>query len=94
MLRDGSNKTDASSRLNSQLPITAKLEYADQVIENSGSVGELEKEVAAFLVKLDKQTGGWRWLVSWLIPPVGLAFATFTLIWRALRSQSRRKKSQ
>lgn len=94
MIRDGSNKPDASARLNSQLPITKKLEYADQIIENSGSIAELENEVVAFLNKLDKQVGGWWWLACWLIPPVGLTSAGFTLILRALRSNFRRKKSQ
>ena len=85
MKRDGSSREDASARLNSQLPISDKLEYADLIIENSGSVQELEHEVAAFVEKMKRETGGWRWLVSWLIPPIGLASAGTTIIWRKLK---------
>lgn len=84
MRRDGSSKEDASARLNSQLPISDKLQYADIVIENSGTVQELEREVDAFVKKLRKQTGGLRWLMSWLIPPLGLASAGTTLMWRRI----------
>jgi dephospho-CoA kinase len=92
MKRDNSTREEASARLDAQLPISTKLEYADRIVENSGTVAELESEVTAFVEKLNKQTGGWRWLISWLIPPAGLAFAAFTLGWRLARFETRRKK--
>jgi len=92
MKRDGFSREDASARLNSQLPISEKLEYADHIIENSGSIAELEQEVVVFLKKLDKEVGGWRWLVSWLIPPVGLALAAYSLLWKTLKRLDRKHK--
>jgi dephospho-CoA kinase len=94
MARDGSTHEEASARLNSQIPISDKIKYADHVIDNSGSIAELNREVSAFLKKLEKEIGGWRWLVSWLIPPLGFTFAAYYLIRKALeRSKSKQLKS-
>ncbi|KAF8195120.1 dephospho-CoA kinase-domain-containing protein [Pholiota molesta] len=88
MQRDGSSKEDASSRLNSQLPITEKVAYADVVIDNSGSKQELQAHVENLIRKLDERAG-WSWRLSWLIPPFGLLSAVSTLMWRRI---ARRKK--
>ncbi|KAJ3573378.1 hypothetical protein NP233_g2472 [Leucocoprinus birnbaumii] len=87
MLRDNSNETDASARLNSQIPITKKIEYADIVIDNSGTKDELEAKVTAFIEKMNKGTGGLRWLMSWIVPPIGLISALWTLGWRNMFSR-------
>jgi dephospho-CoA kinase len=93
MKRDGSSREEASARLNSQLPISDKMDYADMIIENSGSIQELEQEVATFVKKLRKEIGGLRWLVSWLIPPLGLASAGITIMCRRLAKSKRGSKS-
>ena len=88
--RDGSTREDASSRLNSQLPITEKLSYADQVVENSGTLIELETETQLLINKLTRESGGLVWLLCWLIPPVGIFFALKSLAWRRLKRGRRR----
>ncbi|KAE9386149.1 CoaE-domain-containing protein [Gymnopus androsaceus JB14] len=83
MLRDNSSVEDASSRLNSQIPIDDKLNYADERIDNSGGVEELNAKVDAFVEEL-REEAGWSWLVSWLIPPYGILSAASMLAWRAV----------
>jgi len=82
MLRDNSSETDASARLNSQLPITKKVEYADIVIDNSGTKAQLDQQAAAFVEKTNKSAGGARWLFNWLVPPAGVVSALWTLMSR------------
>ncbi|KAF9220197.1 CoaE-domain-containing protein, partial [Gyrodon lividus] len=84
MFRDNSTRADASSRLNSQLPITSKVAYADIVIDNSGTLTDLEGEVMSCIGKLERAVG-WGWLMNWLVPPVGVLSAVWCLAWRALR---------
>lgn len=47
--RDNCSTDDALSRINSQMKQEDKIKYADYVIDNSGSLDELEKEVYIFL---------------------------------------------
>jgi len=84
MARDNSTHADASSRLNSQLPITSKVPHADIVIDNSGTPADLKGEVMSCIGKLERAVG-WGWLLSWLVPPVGLLSALWCLACRALR---------
>ena len=42
MDRDKSSRDDAQKRINAQMPLTEKVRKADIVIDNSGSVTELE----------------------------------------------------
>lgn len=84
MGRDKSTRADASSRLNSQLSITSKVAYADLVIDNSGSLTDLDGEMMSCLGKLER-AAGWGWMVSWLLPPVGLLSAVWCLSWRAFK---------
>jgi len=79
MKRDKSTREDAASRLNSQLPITEKLSYADNVVENSGTLMELETETQLLVNKLNRNSGGFTWLLCWLIPPVGILFGLKSL---------------
>ncbi|PIL24332.1 hypothetical protein GSI_14085 [Ganoderma sinense ZZ0214-1] len=90
MNRDNSTREDASARLNSQLPITEKIKYADLVIDNSGTQQELEREIGAIIKKL-RDAAGWSWRLSWLFPPWGVASAIWMLSWRALRRSQRHK---
>ena len=93
MKRDGSTREEASSRLNSQLPIAEKLPYADYVVENSGTLIELEKETQLLVNKLTRESGGFTWLLCWLIPPVGVLFGLNSLAWKWVK-RYRRKASK
>ncbi|KAI9570432.1 P-loop containing nucleoside triphosphate hydrolase protein [Boletus coccyginus] len=87
MARDKSAHADASSRLNSQFPIISKIAYADFVIDNSGSLTDLDGEVISCVGKLERVVGC-GWMVSWLLPPVGLLSALWCLSWRAFRRKT------
>ncbi|KAJ3774287.1 CoaE-domain-containing protein [Lentinula raphanica] len=91
MLRDNSNKDDALSRLNSQIPIDDKLKYADDRIDNAGGIEELKAKVDEFVERLKKEAG-WTWVLSWLIPPYGIASAACILAWRAIWRFSKLKR--
>jgi len=88
--RDGSTREDAYSRLNSQLPIGEKLPYADYVVENSGTLIELETETQLLIKKLTRESGGFVWLLCWLIPPIGILFGLQTLAWKWIKRDRRR----
>lgn len=91
MGRDKSSSEDASARLNSQLPIMQKVEYADIVIDNSGSLQDLEQQFHSCVVKLER-TAGWSWRLGRFFPPFALISALWTLAWKAVK-RSRRRKS-
>lgn len=95
MRRDASTRDDARARLLAQFPIKDKLEYADVVLDNSGTQAELEVQVDEFARRLYLE-GGWSWRIKWLIPPLGLLSAVGTLIWRRVKRarRSRRKAEQ
>lgn len=94
MKRDRSSREAALSRLNSQMPITEKLQYADIVLDNSGSLQDLESQIDSFLRRINDEVG-WSWKLSWWIPPFGFLSAVSTLLWRALaRSRARDKKER
>ncbi|KAJ7663033.1 CoaE-domain-containing protein [Mycena rosella] len=82
MQRDNSSREDASSRLNSQLAIADKVQYADHVVDNSGSLEELEAHVDS-LVRVLNREAGWTWRFSWIFPPWGIFSAMWMLAWRA-----------
>lgn len=92
MKRDGSTREDASSRLNSQLPIGEKLPYADHVVENSGTLMELEVETQLLVKKLTRESGGFTWLLGWLIPPFGILFGLNSLAWKWSKRSRRASK--
>ncbi|KAL4068138.1 dephospho-CoA kinase [Scleroderma citrinum] len=81
MSRDNCSRAEASPRLNSQLPITSKISYADIVIDNSGTRSELEDQVELCVKRL-KRVAGSTWVVSWLFPPFGLLSAGWTILLR------------
>ena len=51
MARDGLSEAEARSRINSQMPLTEKIAYADVIIDNSGTVEELEQQIIQALEK-------------------------------------------
>lgn len=82
MARDHSSRDEALSRIRSQMPITDKVVYANIIIENSGSLQDVENQVDAFVKKMHK-AAGWSWRWSWLFPPFAVISALLTLIWNA-----------
>lgn len=92
MQRDSSSLEDATSRLNSQLPIAEKVPYADIVIDNSGSPQELDAQVNAIIHKLDSEMG-WLWWVGYILPPVSLFSAIWVLATRYLSSKESLRKA-
>lgn len=45
MERNNFSKEEALSRINSQMPMVDKLKFADIIIDNGGSIGDLEKKL-------------------------------------------------
>ncbi|CAA0828191.1 Dephospho-CoA kinase [Striga hermonthica] len=54
MLRDGSTSEEAKSRINAQMPLDLKKSKADIVIDNSGSLGDLNERFEEVLVHVSK----------------------------------------
>jgi dephospho-CoA kinase len=52
MLRDGASAAQVEARIGAQLSLEAKKKFADLVIDNSGSLGNTKKQVAAAWAKL------------------------------------------
>ena len=95
MKRDGSTREAAMARLNAQLPLSDKLAYADQVIDNSGSPQDLQNQVDAIVKTLTARTG-WSWRLFWLLPPLGLLIGAWSLIWRNItlpKGQRKRRRT-
>lgn len=73
---------DARARIASQAPLSSKLVYADYIIDNSGDLAELDRQVGDVVNKLKRQTNWITWLACWLIPPFGLFKGAMTIFWR------------
>ncbi|GER24744.1 dephospho-CoA kinase family [Striga asiatica] len=54
MLRDGSTAKEAQSKINAQMPLDLKKSKADIVIDNSGSLGDLNERFEEVLVQVSK----------------------------------------
>lgn len=94
--RNGLTRNAAKSRLSSQMTLKSKLPFADHVIDNSGQLIDLEKEVERLVWKFEKSINRLIWLVNWLLPPIGIIKGLFTIGWRVWIkpiSKSRRKKT-
>ncbi len=52
MRRDGLTREDAAARIQAQMPIADKLEYADSVIDNSGSLEGTRRQVEDLWARL------------------------------------------
>ncbi|KIY47201.1 CoaE-domain-containing protein [Fistulina hepatica ATCC 64428] len=90
MQRDGSTREDALSRLNAQMSIEQKVAYADVLIDNSGSLEDVDDKVDALVTHLDRLSG-WHWRLYWLVPPLGLIVAVATVARRILRPNKFRR---
>ena len=51
------------------------------MIDNSGEQKELDGQVRRVIDKL-RRHAGWTWIVSWLLPPVGLLSGALTIFYR------------
>lgn len=87
--RDGTTEEDARNRLSAQMPIGSKAAFADIAIDNNGDTEALRSHVVKLARLLDKKAGK-AWRVSWLVPPVALLFALFSILRRQLYGPARR----
>jgi hypothetical protein len=67
--RDGAGEAAAAARVAAQMPLAAKLRAADYVIDNNGSLQDLEAAVAALAPRLRPAGGAARGLLT---SPLGL----------------------
>ena len=87
----------AQARISSQLPMSAKLGYATQVIDNSGTLQDLTAQVDRLVRRWRAQQGGptgWWWRLCWLLPPLGLVAGGICLLqnwWNAKKRSGRRR---
>jgi len=84
MARDKSTEDAAMARIQSQMSISEKTKFADEVIDNSGELAEIEEKVTLLLRKLNAHVK-WTWRLEWLIPPFGLLAASWTLLSRSMQ---------
>jgi len=52
MRRDGISRSDAEARLRAQMPIADKLDYADSIVDNSGSLEDTRRQVEDLWARL------------------------------------------
>jgi len=52
MARSGLSAAEVGARIAAQMPLAVKKQYADVILDNSGSVADLEKQVAAALTRI------------------------------------------
>ncbi|BGP20727.1 hypothetical protein JCM10213_001029 [Rhodosporidiobolus nylandii] len=79
--RNNLSLADAQSRLCAQMPLSSKLVFADYVIDNSGPLNDLDAQVERVVGKL-RARAGWSWVLSWLVPPVGIVRGLLRMGWR------------
>lgn len=85
MKRDSSTEEEASSRLNSQLPLSEKVKYADIIIDNTGSLDNLKLRVDEVLLGLERHAGSFWWRLEWVLPPFAVLMALRVIAWRYLK---------
>jgi dephospho-CoA kinase len=75
-------KEDAEARIKSQMSMQEKRTRADYVIDNEGTLQDLERNVDALL----EQIRPWQVvsLLEWLVPPFGLTMGIWTLLSKRL----------
>lgn len=55
MKRDGSSRELAKKIIDSQMSLTEKIKIADYIIENSGTIDELENKIKVILAEIDRK---------------------------------------
>jgi dephospho-CoA kinase len=78
--RNSMSQQDAEARIASQMPLEQKSKLADVVINNDGTLEELENKVAV-VEQLQLRRG--RWLHSTAFSPAGVAIALI-LLWHVI----------
>jgi dephospho-CoA kinase len=74
-------REQALQRIQSQLPLEHKRKRADYILDNRGTVEELEVQVDHVVSRLQQATPLW-WVRLCQLPPVGVVTATLTLFYR------------
>lgn len=85
---------DARARIASQAPLSSKLVYADHVIDNSGNMADLDKQVEDVVQKLRGSVAWYTWLACWLLPPFGLLKGLATMVYRLYFKKVGQKKTR
>ena len=78
--RNNMTSEDAEARIAAQMPAEQKSKLADVILNNDGTLEELQTKVAV-IEQLQLRQG--RWLHLILLSPIGVA-ATLSLLWRFL----------
>ncbi|UZJ51856.1 hypothetical protein CBS101457_001176 [Exobasidium rhododendri] len=95
----GLTEEDANHRLSSQLSLEKKLPYADIVLDNADGVSEtLEEQVKGVVERWKRERsqglGRLRTLVQWLVPPVGVLMAAWSVYSRTSRVARRKAEAE
>jgi dephospho-CoA kinase len=80
-----------------QMPLSEKLVHATTVIDNSGTLSDLEAQVDRVVAKWKHAQGGstgWWWRLCWVVPPVGLAAGWISLLLTWMRSRKPRRRTR
>lgn len=90
--RNDLSPTAALARLRSQSPLSSKLIFADQILDNSGPPPSLPPQVSRLVSKLRNRVS-WDWWISWLFPPWGIIKGLAVVGWRLkVKGVGREKK--
>jgi len=89
-----SSPEDARARIASQAPLSSKLIYADHIIDNSGDLAELDRQVEDVVNKLNRSVSWYTWLACWLLPPFGLFKVLLTILYRLYYKRIGQKKTR
>lgn len=77
MARDKSNKEDASNRINAQMSLDLKRNKADIVIDNSGSIEDLNEEFKRVLLQVTRPL---NWTEFWLTRQGAISALTSVIV--------------
>jgi dephospho-CoA kinase len=75
--RDNLTEDQALNRINSQMPMSEKVEKADIVLDNSSDVHQLEIQVKNMIKKIRPST--LTWLLEYAGPPISFALCTYAI---------------
>lgn len=84
------SQSQALSRIRSQLPLISKTPYADHVLDNSGSPGDLEQQVDVLVKRWRDRYDTWFWRWAMMIPPLGLLVGGTSLYFRLMNDWGRK----
>jgi hypothetical protein len=95
----GLTEEDANHRLSSQLALEKKLPYADIVLDNADDASEtLEEQIKRVVERWNRERNqGWgrlRTLAQWLLPPVGVLMAAWSVWSRSRRVAKKRQEAE